>query len=58
MTVKDLVEMLKKFDKDATVAVKYRNKGGYYYGCDYDVVPFITNLSEQADGVKAGTLLL
>lgn len=56
MTVAELIEMLKEMPQDAKVAVKYRDDGGSYYGCDYDVEPYI-NLSHKED-VEIGTVLL
>lgn len=34
MTVGELIEELKKFDKNMNVAVQFRDSGGEYYGTD------------------------
>lgn len=36
MTIEKLIEMLEKYPKDMEVVVRYRDDGGFYYGCDYD----------------------
>lgn len=56
MTVKELIEQLKEMPQDAQVAVKYRDDGGSYYGCDYDVEPFVNDVPKE--GVEIGTVLL
>ena len=58
MTVAELIEMLKEMPQDAKVAVKYRDDGGSYYGCDYDVEPFVNDIPEDKEGVEMGVVLL
>ena len=41
MTVGELIEELKKFDKDLNVTVQYRDAGGEYCGTD-DELYFLT----------------
>ena len=55
MTVAGLIGLLKEMPQDATVAVKYRDEGGPYSGCDYDVTPVI---SEKDESVPNGTVLI
>lgn len=54
-TVKDLIDMLSKFPLDSVVAVKYRDTGGGYDGCDFDVSPY---LNTNDNTVEKGVVLL
>lgn len=58
MTVAELIEQLKQMPQNAQVAVKYRDDGGSYYGCDYDVEPFVNDIPKNKEGVEIGTVLL
>ena len=59
MTVRELIEELKKFDMDATVAVKYRDDGGDYWGCDYDIAVGVNDYINIVDkSVEKGVVLL
>ena len=59
MTVRELIEELKKFDMDATVAVKYRDDGGDYWGCDYDIAVGVNDYIDIVDkSVEKGVVLL
>lgn len=58
MTVSKFIELLKDMPQDAEVAVKFRDSGGCYYGCDYDVEPYVNDLPESKEGVKVGTVLI
>lgn len=49
MTVRELIEELKKLDMDATVAVKYRDDGGCYSGCDYDAKPIVNDFDKSVE---------
>ena len=43
MTVEELTERLKEFDKNMEVVVQYRDDGGWYYGVDSDICLYIQN---------------
>ena len=58
MKVSELIEKLKEMPQDADVAVKYRDDGGSYYGCDYDIEPYVSDKQDCKDGVEIGTVLL
>lgn len=59
MTVRELIEELKKFDMDATVAVKYRDDGGCYSGCDYDIEVCVNDYVDIVDkSVEKDVVLL
>lgn len=54
-TIRELIEMLEKMPQDAIAAVKYRDEGGCYAGCDYDVEPFI---NDDPNTCEEGVVLL
>lgn len=58
MNVAELIEELKKMPQDAQVAVKYRDEGGSYYGCDYDVEPLLNDIPKNKEGVDIGVVLI
>lgn len=58
MKVSELIEKLKEMPQDAKVAVKYRDDDGSYWGCDYDVEPFVNDIPQKREGVEIGTVLL
>ena len=43
MTVGELIEELKKFDKDLKVEVQFRDASGDYCGTDEDIYLYIKN---------------
>lgn len=43
MTVGELIEKLKKFDKNLKVEVQFRDDGGDYNGTDEDIFLFVKN---------------
>lgn len=43
MTVGELIEELKKFDKNLKVVVQFRDDGGEYNGVDEDIFLFVKN---------------
>lgn len=43
MTVDELIEKLKKFDKNLKVEVQFRDYGGEYCGTDEDIFLFVKN---------------
>ncbi len=43
MTVGELIEELKKFDKNLKVEVQFRDYGGDYNGTDEDIFLFVKN---------------
>ena len=43
MTVGELIEELKKFDKDLNVSVQFRDDGGEYYGTDDELYLLATS---------------
>lgn len=58
MTVAEFIEKLKEMPQDAQVAVKYRDESGTYYGCDYDVEPFVNDIPKKKEGVDLGVVLI
>lgn len=58
MTVSELIVALMQMPQDAEIAVKHRDDGGCYYGCDYDVEPHINDIPENEGGVKVGTVII
>ncbi len=55
MKVQDLIQVLKEMPQNAEVAVKYRDDGGCYSGCDFNIVP---NVNEWDRTVDKGVVLL
>lgn len=53
--VHELIQVLKEMPQDAEVAVKYRDDGGCYSGCDFDIVP---DVNEWDRTVDKGVVLL
>lgn len=41
MTVSEFIEVLKNMPQNMEIAVQYRDDGGCYSGCDYDIEPYI-----------------
>lgn len=58
MTVKELIEELKNHNEDALVAVKYRDDGGCYSGCDYDIKPFVNGREVYWSDIEEGVVIL
>ena len=55
MKVQELIQVLKEMPQNAEVAVKYRDDGGCYPGCDFNIVP---NVNEWDRTVDKGVVLL